>query len=96
MTRRSVVLRPSGDVKKRKAANCSTTGGTSSMLPTVKASDLTFCVDETNRYPALRNRSPRTRSASIEQFAAVKPALVRLLGLADRFGAGDVSVPTSG
>ena len=48
----------------------STSSGSAGSLPAVKASDLTFCVDETNRYRAMRGRPGLSRSAALEVYAA--------------------------
>jgi uncharacterized protein YkwD len=48
----------------------STTSGGSVGLPTTTAADLTFCIDETNRYRAIRGRPSVTRSTTIEEYAA--------------------------
>jgi uncharacterized protein YkwD len=41
-----------------------------STVPAVTDADLTFCISETNRYRALRSRSPVTRSSALEAYAA--------------------------
>jgi uncharacterized protein YkwD len=58
----------------------SSSGGTSgsggsssnptSTLPATTDADLAFCITETNRYRAMRGRSPVTRSSTLETYAA--------------------------
>jgi len=53
----------------------STSGGSSAgspppSLPTAQASDLAFCVSETNRYRAMKGRPALAQSTNVEQFAA--------------------------
>jgi uncharacterized protein YkwD len=47
-----------------------TSGGGSASLPRPTTADLIFCVDETNRYRAMRNRPTLSRSTTLEAFAA--------------------------
>jgi hypothetical protein len=55
----------------RSASSTSTSSPSSTTLPTAAtASDLTFCVSETNRYRALVGKTPLLQSAALEAYAA--------------------------